>query len=96
MCKTTNRHIWSLDNVRATTFGWLKKLGETLIFDKDKLSYNTGPLWTYNPLDIDRITDNQENTIVEILSPMLQTSTEFFIKNQLDFTIVNYCLQLVL
>lgn len=63
-----------------------KKLGEPLVFGKGP--YNIGSLWIYNPLEYNQITDNQRNTVVEILSTMLQTSNDFLIKESAAF---HYC-----
>ena len=90
LCKIINKHAynWALDHAGATTLGRFKKLGEPLVFGKDKGPYNIGPLWIYNPLEYNRITNNQGETVVEIRSPMLRTPTDFFIKEIAGF---HYC-----
>ena len=55
LCKIINKrgYNWALDHVRTTTFGQFKKLGEPLVFGKDKVPYNVAPLIPWNIIKSD-------------------------------------------
>ena len=90
LCKIINEasYEWALKNSGANSVARFMKLGEHMIFGKDKGPYNAGPLWIWNPLEYKHITNSAGRKVVEVSSPMMRTPTDFKIKLTAGF---HYC-----
>ena len=91
LCKVINQNSydWALNSSSLTTKSRFQKYGVPYIMGEDEGPYNIGPLWIWDPLKYEKISNSSGGTVaVEIRSPMLRTPLDFFIKVSAGF---HYC-----